>query len=82
MDVINIVNIYYSQEPNKPEPNFGPICSRTNSFLAISYLNARSTMNKLSILENYIANMCAKTDIFSSQKHGLAAHYLILYFAL
>ena len=47
---------------------FGPICSRTsnndNNFLAISYLNARSIMNKLSILENYVANMHAKTDIF------------------
>ena len=48
---------------------FGPTSLSTssnhNNFLAISYLNARSIVNKLSILENYIVNnIHAKTDFF------------------
>ena len=61
---------------------FGPTSLSTrsnhNNFLAISYLNARSIVNKLSILENYIVNnIHAKTDFFSP-KHGSATQHLIL----
>ena len=72
----------FMEQPKLFRPTCSNIGSNDGNFLAISYLNARSIMNKQSILENHIVNIHAKTDLFSSPKHGSVTQHVIPYFVL